>query len=216
MQEYGTDNSTRAGNENFWSSFRKAPINSTIVIANIIVFIICMMSGNFLYDSGMLVAARIFGYGEYYRLVTAMFLHAGIQHIFGNMLILAYIGSVMERSIGHWQFGLLYFASGICGNIVSIVYEQVMGYTWYSLGASGAVFGVMGAMLLFILYNRSNLKKGSTLVGRAAFMVAYSLYVGFASPDTNNIAHIGGLLTGILIGLLILKFRHTVNMNELV
>ena len=216
MQEYGTDNSTRAGNENFWSSFRKAPVNSTVVMANIVVFVICMMSGNLLYDSGMLVAARVFGYGEYYRLVTSMFLHAGIQHIFGNMLILAYIGSVMERSIGHWQFGLLYFASGICGNIVSIVYEQVMGYTWYSLGASGAVFGVMGAMLLFIFHNLSKLQKGSTLVGRAAFMVAYSLYVGFASPDTNNIAHIGGLLTGILIGLLILKFRHTVNMNELV
>ena len=215
MQEYGTDNSTRAGNENFWSSFRKAPVNSTIVIANIVVFIICMMSGNLLYNSGMLVAERVFGYGEYYRLFTSMFLHAGIQHIFGNMLILAYIGSIMERSIGHWRFGLLYFASGICGNIVSVVYEREMGLNWYSLGASGAVFGVMGAMLLFIFHNRSKLQKGSTLVGRAAFMVAYSLYAGFASPDTNNAAHMGGLLAGILIGLLILKFRHTVNMNEL-
>ena len=78
------------------------------------------------------------------------------------------------------------------------------------------LFTAKNSMLLFIFHNRSKLQKGSTLVGRAAFMVAYSLYVGFASPDTNNIAHIGGLLTGILIGLLIIKFRHTVNMNELV
>ena len=216
MQKDKIDKATSAKDESFWSSFRKAPVNSTIVIANIIVFIICMGSGNSLYDSGILVAERIFGYGEYYRLFTSMFLHAGIQHIFGNMLILAYIGSIMERSIGHWQFGFLYFASGICGNVVSVLYEREMGLTWYSLGASGAVFGVMGAMLLFVFHNRSNLKKGSTLVGRAAFMVAYSLYAGFASPDTNNAAHLGGLIIGILIGLLILKFRHTVNMDELV
>ena len=219
MQSDGINGQNRAGGGNggdIRDSFVTAPVNSGIVVINIIVFIICMAGGDGLYDAGALIGDRVVHAGEYYRLITSMFLHAGIQHIFGNMLILAYIGAVVERGVGHWRYFVLYFVSGICGNAASVAFEQAAGLSWYSVGASGAIFGVMGAMLCFIFHGRRNLRKGSTLAARAGFMVVYSLYAGFANTGTNNVAHVGGLLTGIIIAEIFSAFKHSINMEELI
>ena len=74
----------------------------------------------------------------------------------------------------------------------------------------------MGAMLCFIFHGRRNLRKGSTLAARAGFMVVYSLYAGFANTGTNNVAHVGGLLTGIIIAEIFSAFKHSINMEELI
>ncbi|MBO5504177.1 MAG: rhomboid family intramembrane serine protease, partial [Lachnospiraceae bacterium] len=99
-------------------------------------------AARFFYEEGTLVGYAVAEQGEYWRIVTSMFLHAGTDHIFSNMLILYFVGIEMERRFGHLRMLLLYFASGIAGNLLSLAAELRMHEVWRSLGASGAVFGV--------------------------------------------------------------------------
>ena len=110
------------------------------------------------------------------------------------MLILYYIGNVVEKNIGHLPYTIIYFLSGLAGNIFSAGYELYTEEYISSLGASGAVFGIEGAMLMLAVLNKGKIT-GIT-AGRLAFAIAFSLYCGFTSSYVNNMAHIGGVLMG--------------------
>ncbi len=100
-------------------------------------------------DSGCMDPAKIAA-GEYYRLFTPMFLHAGIDHIFSNLILLYLLGEVIESKIGSVKFAILYFLSGIFGNVVSYFYSSATrGYT--AIGASGAVFGLIGIFIVMAI-----------------------------------------------------------------
>lgn len=123
-----------------------------------------------------------------------MFLHWNVEHLFSNMIVLYYVGTIVEREIGTLPYIALYLLSGLAGNIFSVGYEMFINLYGSSAGASGAVFGVEGALLFLVMAHRGKLE--SMTAGRVAFAVAFSLYCGFTSAGINNAAHVGGVLMG--------------------
>jgi rhomboid protease GluP len=165
-----------------------------LVAVNVIVFLICTFTGDLLYNKGAFGVTDIIEDGAFYRMLTSMFLHADIGHLFSNMIVLYYIGEMVEKHLGHIPYAVLYFLSGITGNVFSVMYELLTGSFFRSVGASGAVFGVEGALLFLVILHRGKLESMSA--GRVAFAIAFSLYCGFTSTNVNNAAHIGGVLMG--------------------
>lgn len=184
-------------------AFDRRWLNSTVTVAlvllNIATYLACLVFGDAIYEAGELDVAKVVFGGEYNRLFSAMFLHAGLGHLFSNMVLLFYLGATMERGIGHLSFALLYLGSGAIGNLLTVRYEALRGEIWSSVGASGAVFGVMGAMIALLLRTPKEIRRGSTLLPRIGFMALYSLYAGMSSRGINNVAHVGGLIAGALI-----------------
>lgn len=180
---------------------RTFPWASIILVAvNVIVFLICTFTGDLLYNKGALNVPLLWQGGRY-RLFTSMFLHWGVEHLFSNMVVLYYVGALVERELGHGSYTALYLVSGLAGNIFSIGYEMLIQSYGSSVGASGAVFGVEGALLFLAMAHRGKL--ASMMAGRVAFAVAFSLYCGFTSVGVNNAAHVGGVLMGFLMAAVI-------------
>jgi hypothetical protein len=128
----------------------------------------------------------VFELGEYYRLITAMFLHAGIIHIAFNMLVLHQLGTPLELKLGSAKFTLIYFASGLGGSIASVLFNDPF---TLSVGASGAIFGLMGAY--FVVARSLRLDASQIRV-----MIGINLVIGFVIPGIDWHAHLGGLLVG--------------------
>lgn len=203
----GMDSKESNLTEAFWKNqigiLRSSIINSAIILINIIIFIYSLFAGEDFVSKFDLRSDYVMAGIDYYRVVTSMFFHVDFEHIFSNMLILFFVGANIEYDIGHIPYLLLYFFSGIAGNLVSIAYDVFIMEFVPSIGASGAVFGVIGAVLVVVLFGRKNLRKGSNLMVRLGLMIILSVYNGFTVDNVNNAAHIGGLLGGILITLLI-------------
>jgi rhomboid protease GluP len=141
--------------------------------------------------------------GEWWRLATAMFLHFGPMHLLMNMLALWDSGRLVERWFGTVRFVALYLASGLAGNLLSLV---IQGDRAVSGGASGAIFGIYGALLAFLLSERKRLHAGEfrwMFWGAAAFAI-FALAFGFLIPGIDNAAHLGGLLAGMGVGFVLL------------
>lgn len=130
--------------------------------------------------------------GEYYRLFTCMFLHADIIHLLFNCYALFIIGSQIESYLGRGKFIVIYFFSGILGSLLSITLSE-----YASIGASGAIFGLMGSLLYFGYHYRLYL--GSVLRSQIIPFILFNLMYGFLVPGIDNAAHVGGLLGGILM-----------------
>lgn len=171
--------------------------NICLIGVNVIVFLICTFTGRMLYNKGALGVLMVIEDKSYYRIITSMFLHADTGHLFSNMIILYYAGEIVERKMGHFLYAVLYFLSGIAGGMLSMGYELLSGDYVSSVGASGAVFGVEGALLLLIILHHGKLE--SVTFGRMIFVILFSLYCGFTSTDVNNAAHIGGVLMGFAL-----------------
>lgn len=150
--------------------------------------------------AGALSWQQVIVEGEYYRLITYMFLHANIEHIANNMLILALAGDILERGIGHGSFLLVYFMSGVLAGLTSIIYNMNVGAYVRSMGASGAVFGIVGAIAMLLVLNKGQIR--SMNLRRLVLFISISIYGGIASNGIDNAAHIGGLIAGALIALL--------------
>ena len=168
-----------------------------LVITNIAVYIFCTIQGNVLYNMGSLSVVDIINRQEYYRILTSLFLHANPQHIWGNMIFLAALGDMLERSIGHGRFFAIYMLAGIGGNLLSMGHELAIGQFCSTIGASGAVFGLIGALLLLICKNNGTY--GQISFRRMIFAIVYLFYSGIQSETTNNMAHLGGFITGFAV-----------------
>ena len=131
--------------------------------------------------------------GEYYRLITGMFLHGGIFHIIFNMYALYIIGSQLESFLGKIKYTIIYLLSGISGGLLSML---LAGSNVFSIGASGAIFGLMGALLYFGLQYRVYL--GNFVRSQLVPLIVFNLILGAMSPGIDNYGHIGGLIGGIL------------------
>lgn len=187
--------------------------NVILVAVNVIVFLICTFTGDLLYNRGAFSVMELLRDGQFYRLFTSMFLHWNAEHLFSNMIVLYYVGAIVERELGTLPYMALYLLSGLAGNIFSMGYEIFVNLYGSSAGASGAVFGVEGALLLLVMTHRGKLE--SMTVGRVAFAVVFSLYCGFTSAGVNNAAHVGGVLMGFTAAAVIvgcervrLRFNH--------
>ena len=141
-------------------------------------------------------------HGQWWRLLSASFLHAGIVHLVVNMFGLAVIGMTLERLFGHRLYLSIYLFSGVMGSALSMHFSA---QTAVSVGASGAIFGVAGALLVAVFKNRKTLPQmfsKQTLSGMG-FFVIYSLVQGFGRVGIDNAAHVGGLLAGCLMAALL-------------
>ncbi len=176
-------------------------VSATLVFVNVIVFLICTFTGNLLYNMGRMDVQTVLGNGEYGRIVWALFLHGDINHIFNNMVILFFMGAMIEKEIGHIRYAIIYFVAGIGGNLFSLIVKLVTFEKVGSIGASGAVFGLDGVLLALILF--SGRQMPNVTPGRVILMIAYSLYSGFTGVNTDNAAHVGGLLIGFLAGIIV-------------
>ena len=180
-------------------------VSGILVAANVIVYLICTFTGNLLYNIGELDAAAVLLRGEYGRIIYSMFLHAGIDHLFNNMVILFFLGAMIAKVTGHIQLLLIHLLSGIGANICSLLYKVMTMDSMASVGASGAIFGLDGVLLAWILLDRQAMP--DVTPRRVLLMIVLSLYSGFTAHNIDNAAHVGGLLTGFAAGALLCALR---------
>ncbi len=178
-------------------------ISVLLVAANVGVYLLCQLPGNVLYDRGCLSAYEIIAHGEYARIIWSMFLHADPNHLFSNMIILLFMGAMIEKEMGHIPYAIIYLASGIGGNLLSLAGKVVNNDWAVSLGASGAIFGLDGLLLVLVLFSRRKMLNVTPV--RVVLMICLSLYSGFTGGNVDNLAHIGGLVVGFLLGILMCK-----------
>ena len=183
-----------------------------LIVVNVAVFMIMTMFGDtedavFMLQHGAMYEPFVIQQHEYYRIITCLFLHFGIEHLLNNMVMLGALGWNLELEIGKVRFLVIYFVSGIAGNILSLFYDLSTENPAVSAGASGAIFGLMGALLYVVILNRGRLGR---LSGRGMLiMVALSLYFGFASSGVDNFAHIGGLVSGFILAVILYRKKKT-------
>lgn len=174
-------------------------VSAILVIINVIVFLICTFTGNLLYNNGMLAVQPVLWAEEYGRIIWAMFLHSDFMHIFYNMVLLFFFGVMVEKEVGHIRYAVVYLLSGIGGNILSLIMKVMKSEASGTIGASGAIFGLDGMLLALVLFSGKRMK--SITPGRVFLMIFASLYGGYTEANVDNAAHMGGLLTGFLIGI---------------
>ena len=140
--------------------------------------------------------------GEYWRLFSAMFLHSGLIHLGFNVIGLLIFGHQIERLYGYARFFVIYILAGLAGSITSYAFNLSSAPHAIGVGASGAVFGILGALVAFFLSNRNLLGKmgRQTLIG-LLLLASVNLAVGFIMPGIDNFAHIGGFAGGLLLGM---------------
>jgi membrane associated rhomboid family serine protease len=164
-------------------------------------------SGNWIFEHGALIGDVPFGghaigisHGDWWRMVSSMFLHGGYLHLALNMYSLYYVGSILEIQIGRWQFLLLYFGSGIAGSAGAILWSPYVP----TVGASGAIFGILGA--LFILERRGSIATGGQIAG----LIVLNLVFTFALSSYISVgAHVGGLIGGVVLMWLFHRFQRS-------
>jgi rhomboid protease GluP len=167
-----------------------------LIAANILVYIYTsMLGGNFLqtsdtvlYQWGQTGAAVLSG--AYYRLLTSMFVHADVVHIAGNMIFLLVFGLRCEEMFSLPEYLSIYFLGGIAGNLLSLLFLPL---DIVSIGASGAIFALFGAAAV-----HARRSVGQSILG--AIIYGFFLLFLSSAPNVNNLAHIGGLVVGIIIG----------------
>ena len=186
---------------------RKPIITYILILINLLIFLLMYIFGKgstnaqTLVDFGGLVPGYVNGtYGSYelYRFITSIFLHNGIAHLVFNMYALYILGPQLESFFGKTKFVIIYLVSGIAGNLLSLLFLST---NTVSVGASGAIFGLMGALLYFGYHYRVYL--GTVIKSQIIPIIILNLILGFMSTGINNFAHIGGLVGGILISMML-------------
>ena len=193
-QEYSQVGAVSAGKR------KKLPIVTIVLVAvNVILYLICTSYPDLMYNKGDLSGIAVCEKHELYRIFTSMFLHAGIDHLFSNMIALYFLGEIVEREYGHVRYTVLYFLTGTIAAVASIACQYFsMDFTG-SVGASGAIYGILGALLWLVLTHKGRYQE--VTLPRMLFYLAYSLYSGFQATNIDNAAHIGGLIGGFIIAI---------------
>jgi rhomboid protease GluP len=184
----------------FERRMRRLPPLTVGLIGLLGVVFLAELAGDALESPGALVAAGALESGavragQYWRLLSATFLHGGIDHLIGNVVALLILGMVCEHAFGRRQFALLYLASAIAGSLLSLAVS-----TGPSVGASGAIFGLQGAAIVLFRRHRDRLLVRDRRIGLV--LLAWALYAianGLMTPWIDNGAHIGGMLGGALV-----------------
>jgi rhomboid protease GluP len=193
------------------SSPRNAPVTSLLLLVNLATFAGTLLYGGGLWHSAVAVQlawGANFGPatqdGQWWRLFTAMFLHFGIVHLALNMWALWDVGRLVERLYGRARFTAIYLVSGVAGNLLSLVMQ---GNHAISGGASGAIFSLFGALLVFLWRERQQIDRDEFrwMFGAASVFTLLILGMGRFIPGIDNAAHFGGLVAGALLGSLLAR-----------
>lgn len=188
----------------------KYKITYALIALNVIMYVITAlmshnlmdMDMNVLLDMGALYGPDVIQKNEWWRLITAMFLHAGMMHLVMNMFSLYYVGQGVEQYFDTKAYLSIYLFSGIIGGIVSLyVHPNSVG-----VGASGAIFGIFGALAGFFMANRDKIEDHSkAFMKNFASILGINLVLGFAISSIDVSAHVGGLIAGFIGGYVISK-----------
>lgn len=184
----------------------RAPLTLALLIAIGVAFLgeLAIRSpagGSFLLYYGASSAETVLGAGQYWRLLTATFLHAGWMHLLFNGWALFQLGALAETLFGTRRFAAIYFASGLGGSIASVAWDLVSGRDLPSVGASGAIFGLLGTLIAFLARHRDRLTPPArSLLGQLLFWAGLSIVFGFTVPMIDNAGHLGGLAVGLAFG----------------
>ena len=185
----------------------RGKVTLLLTAMNLLVFFVLDSFGDtqnaeFMFQYGAMYAPAVLENREYYRLVTCMFLHFGIEHLFGNMLLLIFLGDLLEKIAGKWRYLLIYFVGGAAGNLLSLAKNVYTDNYVVSAGASGALFAVLGALVFLVIRYRGKIPgiPGERLV----FMVLLTLADGFFQEGVDHMAHLGGMAAGLVLAILLM------------
>lgn len=182
-----------------------------LAVINVVMYLYLMLTGDlgntlFMVEHGALYPDFLLYDNQWWRLITAMFLHFDAEHLVNNMVMLCCIGSRVEKIAGHIPMLLLYFLSGISAGLLSSYTMIRTGEYAVSAGASGAVFGLIGALLWLVIIHHG-IVEGITTRGML-FMIALSLYYGIESVGVDNWAHFGGVVSGFILAIILCHRKH--------
>ncbi len=178
---------------------RRSPVTAAIAAVNVVVFLVVEAAGGST-DLGVLVAfgaqaTPLLEEGDIWRMFTSTFLHIGLLHIVANMWALVIFGPLLERSVGRVRYAALYIASGLAGSAATAFFVSPNSV---SAGASGAIFGLLGAFGV-LGYRLRDTPVGSTWTRHALVLIAINVALGLTVPAIGLEAHIGGLLAGAAV-----------------
>lgn len=173
---------------------KKPVVTYALIILCVLAYFVPLLLGK---ENAILNQFAVYGpfikMGQYYRLLTGAFLHGNILHLFFNMYALWIIGIQLESFIGKWRFLVVYLFSAITASLMSILIHP----STASIGASGAIFGLLGALVYFGYHYRIYL--GNVIRSQIIPIIVLNLLLGFLMTGVDNAAHIGGLIGGVLI-----------------
>ena len=180
---------------------QKYKITYILIALNIALYIYCAIASGNAFEIDKSVATVLgqynraileIGFPFYYQLFTSMFIHASIIHLAGNLMVLLIFGLRAEKIFSLPEYLTIYLLGGLTGNLLSLT----LGLEYLSVGASGAIFALFGAC---IIYNRKTMQQ--SIIG--ALMFAFFLLIINTGKDVNNLAHLGGLVFGLIVGYII-------------
>lgn len=201
-----------------FENYRKAAwVNYSLIAVNAVYFVFLESVGSSedvrtMVRYGALFPPAVMQQREYWRLLTSVFMHFGIRHIVNNMLILFVLGDNLERALGKIRYLIFYLICGIGANGICLFTSLFEEELSVSAGASGAIFGVVGGLLYVVIVNRGRLEDLNTR--QLMIMALFSLYAGYTTAGTNNMAHISGLIIGILAAMILYRKPKLLNMKE--
>lgn len=187
---------------------RQPRVTQGLIVANVAVFAAMALAGGGVLQPDPLVHiawgsnfAPLTSAGEWWRLATSAFLHFGLMHLAFNMWALWVSGSLVERVFGHGHFILLYVVAAVFASLASAAWNPLVN----SAGASGAIFGILGAQLAFFMNAGHGIPPEVVRTQRASTLafIGYSVIFGFLAPGIDNAAHLGGLAAGLGLGWLL-------------
>lgn len=184
----------------------KLTATNIIIALNIIIYFISAFKSHNLFEINSRVLIEmgakfnplIQTYGQYYRFLTATFLHGGILHLALNMYALKAIGELIENYFGTKKFLIIYLISGIASTILSYIFSPYL-----SIGASGAIFGLFGSALI-LGYKKKDII-GSQFLKSIVSVIIVNIIIGLSASNIDNFGHFGGLIAGIIVGALLYK-----------
>jgi len=189
---------TEKKNKVYEDIFKPKPIVVTKIIMLVCIMYFAIM---FIRTKGNISAANLLDYGanyrelvksgEWYRLFSSIFVHASILHLLLNMYVLKVVGYQLESYLGKVKYLIVFIISGLCGSLFSLIFTKAV-----SVGASGAIFGLLGSLLYFTYHYR--LVLGNSLVHEVIPVIVINLLIGLAIPGIDMMAHVGGLVGGFL------------------
>ena len=183
------------------------PVNITLAVINVAVFFIMSIlerafGNQYLYQYGAMFPPAVLG-GQWYRLITSSFIHFDIAHLFNNMLLFITLGSYLERAFGKIRYIIFFFSAAVLSSLASMFHMIYSKDLAFSAGASGIVFGMIGALLYMVIRNKGRFQ--NLTIRRFMIMILLSLYFGFVTAGVDNAAQVGGLCAGFLLGILLYR-----------
>ncbi len=145
--------------------------------------------------------------GDYYRLLTSAFMHFDLPHLANNMIMLYFVGGYVEKALGGFKYLLCYILCAVGGNLVSNIFYLMFEKAVITVGASGAVFGLAGALAYIIIRHKGHYK--DLTLQRMIVFLLLAVYSGISNSGINNAAHIGGLIIGFVISVLFYRGRES-------